>query len=163
MLSAADPLGAMNASQDFHQAISDASRNSHLADSLRHCFDETARAHHLLPGLQHYMGAPPSLPSTRPSTPPSPRRMHGRRRKPCACTCAPSATPWPSSSPIPAAWRPERPAPQAPRRIHLPLRTRQDRVAARASMNPSPKATQIQATAETPGCSKSVTKNNIGR
>ncbi|MDO2934458.1 GntR family transcriptional regulator [Paeniglutamicibacter sulfureus] len=60
-LSAADPLGAMKAAQDFHQAIADASRNSRLADSLRRCFDETARAHHVLPGLQHYMGAPTEL------------------------------------------------------------------------------------------------------
>ncbi|WP_411733121.1 FCD domain-containing protein, partial [Paeniglutamicibacter sp.] len=60
-LSAADPLGAMDAAQDFHQAIADASRNSRLADSLRRCFDETARAHHVLPGLQHYMGAPTEL------------------------------------------------------------------------------------------------------
>jgi DNA-binding FadR family transcriptional regulator len=59
--SAADPLGAMNAAQDFHQAIADASRNSRLADSLRCCFDETARAHHILPGLQHHIGAPTEL------------------------------------------------------------------------------------------------------
>jgi DNA-binding GntR family transcriptional regulator len=60
-LSPADPLGAMNAAQEFHQAIAEASRNSRLADSLRRCFDETARAHHVLPGLQHYMGAPTEL------------------------------------------------------------------------------------------------------
>lgn len=60
-LSPTDPLGAMNAAQDFHQAIADASRNTRLADSLRHCFDETARAHHVLPGLQRYMGVPTEL------------------------------------------------------------------------------------------------------
>lgn len=60
-LSLADPLGAMKAAQDFHQAIADASRNTRLADSLRFCFDETARAHHLLPGMQRYMGVPTEL------------------------------------------------------------------------------------------------------
>lgn len=60
-LSLADPLGAMKAAQDFHQAIADASRNTRLADSLRFCFDETARAHHVLPGMQRYMGVPTEL------------------------------------------------------------------------------------------------------
>lgn len=59
--SSTDPLSAMNLAQDFHQAIADASRNTRLADSLRHCFDETARAHHVLPGLQRYMGIPTEL------------------------------------------------------------------------------------------------------
>lgn len=60
-VSSTDPLAAMNLAQDFHQAIADASRNTRLAESLRHCFDETARAHHVLPGLQHYMGIPAEL------------------------------------------------------------------------------------------------------
>lgn len=60
-VSSTDPLAAMNLAQDFHQAIADASRNTRLAESLRHCFDETARAHHVLPGLQHYMGIPTEL------------------------------------------------------------------------------------------------------
>lgn len=60
-LSERDPLAAMDAAQRFHQGIADASRNTRLAESLRHCFDETARAHHVLPGLQRYMGVPTEL------------------------------------------------------------------------------------------------------
>lgn len=57
-VSTENPLAAMEAAQRFHQCIADASRNTRLADTLRHCFDETARAHHVLPGLQRYMSAP---------------------------------------------------------------------------------------------------------
>lgn len=56
-----DPLAAMHAAQAFHQGIADASRNTRLADSLRRCLDETARAHHVLPGLQHHIGTPIEL------------------------------------------------------------------------------------------------------
>lgn len=60
-LSTTDPLGSMRSAQEFHQRIANASRNTRLAQSLHHCFDETARAHHVLPGLQRYMGAPTEL------------------------------------------------------------------------------------------------------
>ena len=60
-LSTTDPLGSMRSAQEFHQRIANASRNTRLAQSLHHCFDETARAHHVLPGLQSYMGAPTEL------------------------------------------------------------------------------------------------------
>lgn len=60
-VAAENPLTAMETAQRFHQRIADASRNTRLADTLHHCFDETARAHHVLPGLQRYMGVPTEL------------------------------------------------------------------------------------------------------
>lgn len=60
-LAGTDPLGSMRSAQEFHQLIADASRNTRLAQSLHHCLDETARAHHVLPGLQRYMSAPTEL------------------------------------------------------------------------------------------------------
>ena len=52
---------------------------------------------------------------------------------------------------------------QAPSRIHASFRTRQLSVMARAAMNPTPNATQIHPTAETPECSKRVITKSIGR
>ncbi len=51
----------MKSAREFHRLIAEASRNTRLAHTLRQCLDETARAHHVLPGLQHYMGAPTEL------------------------------------------------------------------------------------------------------
>lgn len=55
------PLEAMAAAQEFHQLIGVASRNTRIIDILDTCLTETARAHHVLPGLAHYVGAPQEL------------------------------------------------------------------------------------------------------
>lgn len=60
-ISARAPLEAMAAAQEFHQLIGVASRNTRIVDILDACLTETARAHHVLPGLQHYVGAPTEL------------------------------------------------------------------------------------------------------
>lgn len=52
------PLEAMAAARSFHRRLALASRNGRLAAALDKCLDETSRAHHVLPGLQDYMGAP---------------------------------------------------------------------------------------------------------
>ncbi|GAA4364037.1 GntR family transcriptional regulator [Paeniglutamicibacter cryotolerans] len=52
------PLAAMSAARSFHRRLASGSRNGRLAAALDKCLDETARAHHVLPGLQDYMGAP---------------------------------------------------------------------------------------------------------
>lgn len=52
------PLDAMAAARSFHRRLATGSRNVRLAAALDKCLDETARAHHVLPGLQVYMGAP---------------------------------------------------------------------------------------------------------
>lgn len=51
-----DPLGAMRAAARFHRDLAGLSRNVRLGRALEHCFDETARAHHVLPGLSAHMG-----------------------------------------------------------------------------------------------------------
>lgn len=60
-ISTSDPLKAMKAAQEFHQLIGEASRNTRISQILNQCLTETARAHHVLPGLQHYIGAPTEL------------------------------------------------------------------------------------------------------
>ena len=60
-ISSRAPLEAMAAAQEFHQLIGVASRNTRIMDILDGCLTETARAHHVLPGLQHYVGAPEEL------------------------------------------------------------------------------------------------------
>jgi DNA-binding GntR family transcriptional regulator len=53
----ADPLAGMQEARLFHQGIAHAARNRRLAETLQRCFDESARAHHVLPGLRQHMTA----------------------------------------------------------------------------------------------------------
>lgn len=55
---AVSPLLAMASARSFHRRLAAGSRNGRLAAALDKCLDETSRAHHVLPGLQEYMGTP---------------------------------------------------------------------------------------------------------
>lgn len=50
-----DPVKAMHYAREFHGAIAVASRNSRISAQLLRCFDETARAHYVIPELQAHM------------------------------------------------------------------------------------------------------------
>src|SRR5699024_10299867 len=46
---------AMHYAREFHRAMAVASRNSRISAQLQRCFDETARAHYIIPELQAHM------------------------------------------------------------------------------------------------------------
>ena len=56
-----DQLASMRCARDFHLAVVGAARNSRLLKSLSHCYDETARAHHIIPELRDHMAHPTEL------------------------------------------------------------------------------------------------------
>ncbi|MDY6054873.1 GntR family transcriptional regulator [Micrococcus sp.] len=50
-----DPIERMQHAAGLHRALTQLGRNTRLAASLEHCFDETARAHHVLGELNAHM------------------------------------------------------------------------------------------------------------
>ena len=52
---ATDPLERMRHAADLHRSLALLGRNGRLSTSLERCFDETARAHHVLGGLNAHM------------------------------------------------------------------------------------------------------------
>lgn len=51
------PLEAMAAAQQFHTEVARAGGNQRVFEMLSRMFDETARAHHVLPAMQRYMSS----------------------------------------------------------------------------------------------------------
>lgn len=54
-VSPTDPIEGMREARRFHETLASGARNSRLADALHRCFNETSRAHHILPGLREHM------------------------------------------------------------------------------------------------------------
>ena len=50
-----DPKQALFRARDFHSAVAEAARNKRISYQLERCYDETARAHHVIPELQAHM------------------------------------------------------------------------------------------------------------
>lgn len=53
-----DQLASMRSARDFHLAVVHAARNTRLLGTLTHCYDETARAHHIITELRDHMAHP---------------------------------------------------------------------------------------------------------
>lgn len=50
-----DPLEGMRQAAAFHRTLTGLGRNTRVCAALERCYDETARAHHLIPGLSAHM------------------------------------------------------------------------------------------------------------
>ncbi len=51
-----DPLEGMRQAAAFHRMLTGLGRNTRVCAALERCYDETSRAHHLIPGLSAHMG-----------------------------------------------------------------------------------------------------------